>query len=107
MTVWTGVEYFNFALDSLNDLTGSTFALGLVHGTYPVTGQFVTDTGELARLALNPKPVPAGHTRYWWKALLGAGQTIELLQGENTVYARLTDSPEVIPYEYKIRTPYL
>lgn len=87
----TEVQYRYFALDSDHALTTTPLELSIDGGTTFVTATSTTAPSTAASLA-----VPSGLTRYWWRLLMGPGQSLVPPDGRVTVTGRLIDTPEVI-----------
>ena len=92
------VQYRYFALDSDHSLAASPLDLSLdgVTGWTAATYQAVTPP------AATGLAVPTGLTRYWWRVLLGPGQSLVPTSGRPTIYGRLTDAPEILYRSWKI-----
>jgi hypothetical protein len=101
-----------FAIDAVHDLSSDVlkFALdknvlpagGGTAGTHVVPGADPLLDTWLA--GLTPRP-PKNTARYWWTLLLGAGQTVSPQQGTSVLYGRLTDSPNLPIFGWRITLP--
>jgi hypothetical protein len=96
MTAQAGkiLRYFRALADK--DISGDVFEFSLDETTW-VTGTYVP-VGSLpphpaAVHAANP--APAGYTGYWFSVLTGPGSSLATQRGNETMYGRATDSPEI------------
>lgn len=98
MTYLTETRWHWFSLDSTNDLSTATLELSTDGFTTSVVAAHDT-----APASASAYPAPGtGQARYWWKALVGPGQTLELATLTQAVEGRLTDPPEVLYPEWVI-----
>lgn len=100
MPLAASTEYWYLRVDTDHDISADGVKFSLTKTTWPVTGTFIP-VGSLpprpaAVHAANPPA--AGLTGYWWRILTGPGLTttgLALTVPSTTVYAQITDSPEV------------
>ena len=86
------VQYRYVSLDSDHDISGTTLTIGLDGTTYPVTATSVAAPPH----AVSLKAPTAGLTRYWWRVLIGPGQTLVPTASTRALHGLLEDSPETL-----------
>ena len=94
----TDIQYRFFSLESDHDISTSPLTLTVVGIAGTITGTPVAAPPAAAALA-----VPTGLTRYWWRVLVGPGQTLVPPDGTNVVAGTLTDTPEVLHLSWTIQ----
>lgn len=105
MTAQQGIVYRYFRVDADHDVSGDTLELSLDQTTWSSTGVVYIAPGNYppaVTAANTATPARAGLVGYWWRALTGPGQTLPLQRGTVRVYGRLTDSPEVPWFSWKL-----
>jgi hypothetical protein len=87
-------RYFRALADK--DISGDVFEFSLDEVTW-VTGTYVPVGSLPPRPAAvhAANPAPAGFTGYWFSVLTGPGSSLALQRGNETLYGRVTDSPEL------------
>ncbi len=101
-----GTVYRYLRVDADHDVSADTFALSLDGGLTWITSGITyipaasLPPGPAAVHAANPPS--AGFAGYWWRVLSGPGQPLPLATGVNEVQGRLTDSPEIPMFEWRI-----
>lgn len=96
MTDYPGETYVYLSVDAAADVSADPLLVGLALDDLPATAEPVPDPGP-DLLAATPRP-KAGHTRYWWRVLAGAGQDVPLSIGANTLYGLRGTEPAVQPH---------
>ena len=94
----TDIQYRYVSLDADHNIAAAPLSLTIVGIAGTVTATSVAAPPAAAGLA-----VPTGVTRYWWRVLVGPGQTLVPLDGTNVVAGTLTDTPEVLHYTWQIQ----
>lgn len=95
-------RYHYVSLDSPDDLTLDTLEVSLDGTTWVVANPVSEPAG-----AGDLDPPDAGHTRYWWRVLVGPGQTLDPTGlGEPLVArGRLVSTPEVLSASWVLGDP--
>jgi hypothetical protein len=106
MPAQAGTVYRYFRADADHDISGDPIALSLDGGTTWIT----TGVDYIAPGALPPGPAAvnagtppkAGFAGYWWRVLTGPTTSFPLARGLNAVVGKLTDSPEVPHFGWRV-----
>jgi hypothetical protein len=94
---YPGTVYRYFSIDSLTNISGSPLKLSADAGvTFTITAEYVASPPATLP-AIDPAKATAGWVRYWWRYLIGAGTSLPLTTGTNTIHGQLQDSPELVP----------
>lgn len=103
-TPYPGTVYRYFSIDADHDISADTLNLGLTAATVTTAAAYVPVPS--AGLLAAPPAVAKGYTRYWWRLLMGTGQTLPLYSGPNIVLGILTETPEEDPHKWEFSLPY-
>lgn len=91
-----GIVYRCFPLDATHDISADPMEASIDDTTWVALDYVEPVDYPPEIIAENTaRPVAAGFTRYWWRALTGPAQTLPLAIGVNVIYGRLTDNPEI------------